>query len=52
VRNAVADVLARVRIVSLFVAPDSLFFISFLMLLMLISNDILHKPFQGFSARF
>lgn len=36
----VADVLARAKIVGLFVAQDSLFFISFLMFLMTISMMI------------
>jgi len=40
----VADVLAHVRIVSLFVAQDSLFFISFLMLLMVISQMMIFYP--------
>jgi hypothetical protein len=40
----VADVLARARIVSLFVAQDSFFFISFLMLLMAISLMMIFYP--------
>jgi hypothetical protein len=49
VRNVVEDVLARIRIVSLFVAQASLFFISIFDAFdgNFSDDDVLFRPFQG-----